>query len=188
MALWGSAKTNKSTVYWDPPDLQLFIPDRYIKDTHPGLGKPVTDGLESLVTLGEAIDTLPELPAGDGQFRRQYVTSLRDAHMKRYGKRCLYDVLRADKADSLTTHTARPHSARDLHDFLRLREGENSKQAIARGEQTEFPYDRENFKDRYTKQNRAGQTSAQHKPLFYESISDQKYCSGLPVSGNFSKG
>jgi DNA (cytosine-5)-methyltransferase 1 len=37
---------------------------------------------------------------------------------------------------------------------MRLNEGENSKQAIARGEEMEFPYDRENFKDRYTRQHR----------------------------------
>lgn len=137
-------------------ELPLFIPDRYIKHTHAGLGEPVTEGLQSPVTLGEAIGDLPELLAGDDQFRRRYLTDLRESHIKRYGKRYLYEVLQADKADSLTAHTARPHSQRDLRDFLRLREGENSKHAIARGEEMEFPYDRENFKDRYTRQTRDG--------------------------------
>jgi DNA (cytosine-5)-methyltransferase 1 len=59
-----------------------------------------------------------------------------------------------DRSESLTAHIARPHSERDLRDFDRLREGETSKNAIARGEQMEFPYDRTHFKDRYTKQHR----------------------------------
>jgi len=35
-----------------------------------------------------------------------------------------------------------------------LREGENAQQAMRRGEHFEFPYDREHFKDRYTRQHR----------------------------------
>src|SRR4029453_19074563 len=35
-----------------------------------------------------------------------------------------------------------------------LKEGETSLQAINRGEHMEFPYDRESFKDRYTRQHR----------------------------------
>jgi DNA (cytosine-5)-methyltransferase 1 len=49
---------------------------------------------------------------------------------------------------------ARPHSARDLRDFEKLREGENSKEAMKRGVKFEFPYDKETFKDRYTRQHR----------------------------------
>jgi DNA (cytosine-5)-methyltransferase 1 len=56
----------------------------------------------------------------------------------------------------LTAHAARPHSDRDLRDFAKLREGENSRQALARGETMDFPYDRENFKDRFTRQDRNG--------------------------------
>jgi len=51
-------------------------------------------------------------------------------------------------------HVARPHSDRDLRDFARLREGEHCTQAMKRGEQFEFPYDRTTFKDRYTRQHR----------------------------------
>lgn len=137
-------------------ELPLFIPDRYIKHTHGAIGESSDSGLEPFITLGEAIGDLPEIVAGDGQFIRKYDSDLRKAHVKRYGKRYIYDVLQANKAKLLTAHAARPHSQRDLRDFLRLREGENSKQAIARGEKMEFPYDRENFKDRYTRQHRDG--------------------------------
>lgn len=54
----------------------------------------------------------------------------------------------------LTAHRARPHSERDLRDFALLKEGENSKEAMDRGVEFEFPYDKENFKDRYTRQHR----------------------------------
>jgi DNA (cytosine-5)-methyltransferase 1 len=135
-------------------ELPLFIPDRYIKRTHAGVGEPTGDLLEPMVTLGEAIGDLPVIDAGDDGFIKPYNLALRKAHIKQYGKRYVYQVLQAEIAKQLTAHTARPHSQRDLRDFLRLREGENSKHAIARGEQMEFPYDRENFKDRYTRQHR----------------------------------
>jgi DNA (cytosine-5)-methyltransferase 1 len=135
-------------------ELPLFIPGRYVKHTHAGVGEPVTDELQPAVTLGEAIGDLPEIAAGDGIFNRKYDVERRRLHLKQYGKRYVYDVLGANKATALTAHTARPHSQRDLRDFRRLQEGENSKQALARGENMEFPYDRENFKDRYTKQHR----------------------------------
>ncbi|MGB4063333.1 MAG: DNA cytosine methyltransferase [Azonexus sp.] len=137
-------------------ELPLFIPDRYIKHTHAGIGEESCGGLESVVTLGEAIGDLPEIVAGDELFERAYDQELRKAHIRRYGKRYIYDLLKANKVKMLTGHAARPHSERDRRDFLRLREGENSKQAIARGEEMEFPYDRENFKDRYTRQSRNG--------------------------------
>lgn len=135
-------------------ELPLFIPARYIRQTHAGIGEPTDCGLELPVTLGEAIGDLPEITAGDNQFTRSYHLGFRRSHLKRYGKRYIYDVLKANQANVLTAHTARPHNHRDLCDFLRLCEGENSRQAIARGEHMEFPYDRENFKDRYTRQHR----------------------------------
>lgn len=137
-------------------ELPLFIPDRYIKPTHAAIGESANGGLEQAVTLGEAIGDLPDIVAGDDQFNRKYDATLRKEHVKRYGKRYVYEVLQANKTKVLTAHAARPHSQRDLRDFLRLREGENSKHAIARGEKMEFPYDRENFKDRYTRQHRDG--------------------------------
>lgn len=137
-------------------ELPIFIPDHHIKPTHADLNEPAIEGLEPCVTLGEAIGDLPEVPAGDDEYTRPYDLKLREKHIKRYGKRYVFDVLQANKTKEVTAHTARPHSFRDLRDFDRLREGENSKQAIARGEAMEFPYDRENFKDRYTRQHRGG--------------------------------
>lgn len=135
-------------------EMPLFIPDRYIRPTHADSAAENFDGLQAEVTLGEAIGDLPEICAGDDQFERRYDKAARQAHVKRYGKRYIYDVLQANKVESLTGHTARPHSLRDMRDFSRLREGETSRQAIARSVEMEFPYDRENFKDRYTKQHR----------------------------------
>ena len=135
-------------------ELPLFIADRYIRHTHAGIEEPVEDGLKAPVTLGEAIGDLPPIFAGDDRFERQYDIERRKNHVKQYGRKYIYDVLRVHKAKKLTALTARPHSLRDMRDFCRLREGENSKQALARGENMEFPYDRENFKDRYTRQHR----------------------------------
>jgi DNA (cytosine-5)-methyltransferase 1 len=58
------------------------------------------------------------------------------------------------RASKLTAHRARPHSARDLGDFLLLREGENSATAMRAGVEFAFPYDKSSFKDRYTRQSR----------------------------------
>jgi len=137
-------------------ELPLFIAARYIKPTHTGIGEASDEGLQHPVTLGEAIGDLPPILAGDDRFERDYDIELRKAHVKKYGRRYTYNVLQVQKAKKLTAYAARPHSLRDKRDFLRLREGENSQQAIARGEPMEFPYDRENFKDRYTRQRRDG--------------------------------
>jgi DNA (cytosine-5)-methyltransferase 1 len=135
-------------------ELPLFIVDRYIRPTHADIGEEAVGGLHELVTLGEAIDDLPPIYAGDDRFERTYDIERRKEHVKRYGRRYTYGVLQAHKAKKLTAYTSRPHSLRDLRDFCRLREGENSRQAIARGEVMEFPYHRDNFKDRYTRQHR----------------------------------
>lgn len=135
-------------------ELPLFIPDRYIRPTHADVGEEDLRGLEPAVTLGEAIGDLPEISAGDEIHERLYDMPLRKSHVKRYGRRYVYDVLQAHKAKHLTGHSARPHSQRDMRDFVRLSEGETSRQALARGAEMEFPYDRDNFKDRYTRQHR----------------------------------
>ncbi len=135
-------------------ELPLFIPDRYIRPTHAEEGSMELEGLQPPVSLGEAIGDLPTIVAGDDQYERSYDAAARSAHIKHYGSRYLYDVAQADKVRTLTGHTARPHSPRDMRDFARLREGETSRQALARGVEMEFPYDRGNFKDRYTKQHR----------------------------------
>jgi DNA (cytosine-5)-methyltransferase 1 len=66
----------------------------------------------------------------------------------------LFDVREVKHAASLTAHRARPHSERDLRDFERLEEGESSAEAMRRGVEFEFPYDKSSFKDRYTRQHR----------------------------------
>ncbi len=135
-------------------DLPMFIPEKYIRPTHALATEPQSALLQPAVTLGEAIGDLPAIAAGDEQHLRSYDASARDKHIAKYGDRYTKTVLRAHLAPALTSHVARPHSERDLRDFGRLQEGENSKEALARGAQMEFPYDRENFKDRYTRQHR----------------------------------
>lgn len=135
-------------------ELPLFIPDRYIRPTHAAPGDSSSEGLQPFVSLGEAIGDLPVVFAGHEHHEIPYDNKLRKSHLKKYGPRYIFEVLRADKAETLTAHSARPHSLRDMRDFVRLREGENSKQALGRGIEMEFPYDRKNFKDRYTRQHR----------------------------------
>jgi len=135
-------------------DLPPFIPNRHMKATHTELGQEARDGLEPAVTLGEAIEDLPAITSGDEQFERDYDREARAKHLKRYGDRYTFSVLRADKSPTVTAHMARPHSLRDLRDFQRLQEGENSRQALLRGVDMEFPYDRGHFRDRYTRQHR----------------------------------
>lgn len=135
-------------------ELPLFIPDRHIRATHADPTAENPNGLQPAVVLGEAIGDLPEINAGDEQFERRYDTDLRRTHVSRFGRRYVYDVLQAHKTKHLTGHSARPHSQRDLRDFCRLREGETSREALARGVEMEFPYDRDSFKDRYTRQHR----------------------------------
>lgn len=106
------------------------------------------------VTLWEAIGDLPLLRAGKGEHESKYDSERRAAQLGRYGRRYLKDVLEIQHAKTLTSHVARHHGARDLRDFARLREGEHSAQAIALGKRMEFPYDRDQFKDRYTRQHR----------------------------------
>ena len=135
-------------------ELPLFIPEKHMRVTHSLSNDGIGKLNQPVVTLGEAIGDLPCIDAGDEQHVREYDERLRKAHLKKFGGRYLFDVLQVDKAPFLCGHSARVHSHRDLRDFARLREGENSKQALARGEEMEFPYDRENFKDRYTRQHR----------------------------------
>jgi|JI10StandDraft_1071094.scaffolds.fasta_scaffold178986_4 hypothetical protein len=66
----------------------------------------------------------------------------------------LEQVLEISKATQLTAHKARPHNDQDLRDFARIREGEHSGQAEARGERLEFTYNRTCFHDRYKRQHR----------------------------------
>lgn len=106
------------------------------------------------ITIGEAIGDLPVLRAGGGADEMEYDMKRRKAHVRKYGRNYLYKVLEVQKVDKLTAHSARPHSARDLRDFKRLHEGENCLHAMKRGIEFEFPYDKNNFKDRYSRQHR----------------------------------
>jgi DNA (cytosine-5)-methyltransferase 1 len=112
--------------------------------------------VDNPVTLGEAICDLPPLKAGEGADHASYDLDLRRKHAEVYGNQFLYGVLKVTKAKALTAHWARPHSQRDLRDFARLREGENSKHAMMRGVKFEFPYAKDCFRDRYTRQSRDG--------------------------------
>ncbi|MEW6330296.1 MAG: DNA cytosine methyltransferase [Pseudomonadota bacterium] len=113
--------------------------------------------------LGAAICDLPVLHAGGGTDERVYDTARRTQHFRNFGKDArnyLFHVLEVERASMLTNHVARPHSERDLRDFARLREGENSATAMRdRGVEFEFPYDKSSFKDRYTRQSRRGACS-----------------------------
>lgn len=107
-------------------------------------------------TLGDAIGDLPSLRAGAGESERDYDKTLRMKHVaagRATARNYLTKVLEVSLADSLTNHVARPHSARDLRDFRRLKEGESSAAAMRdRGVVFEFPYNKLHFKDRYTRQ------------------------------------
>ncbi len=135
-------------------ELPLFIPAKYIRPTHADLDAEDLGGLAPAVTLGEAIGDLPPIKAGDERIERRYLSALFKAHVRRYGRRYTCDVLHADKAELLAGHAARQHSERDLRDFARLIEGETSRQALLRGVEMEFPYARDKFKDRFTRQHR----------------------------------
>lgn len=105
-------------------------------------------------TLWESIGDLPPLKAGEGDEEREYDLNRRAEKCTPRSLRYLFDVLEVEKAELLTAHRARPHSGRDLGDFLKLKEGENSGEALRRGVEFDFPYDKTTFKDRYTRQHR----------------------------------
>lgn len=133
-------------------ELPIFVPAQLIQKTHSLT--PKEDGLSPIVTLGEAIEDLPHLKAGDERIIQDYDLQLRKSYLEKYSGNFLTEVLDIEHADKLTWHCSRPHNDRDLRDFARLREGETCSRAIARGVEMEFPYDRSSFKDRYTRQDR----------------------------------
>ncbi len=112
------------------------------------------------VTLGEAIMDLPVLAAADGGQEMEYDLLRRTQHTGGNNHHFIHRILEVSGAKELTGHDSRPHSERDLRDFAKLREGENCKHAILkRGVTFEFPYNKETFKDRYTRQHRDHQCS-----------------------------
>jgi DNA (cytosine-5)-methyltransferase 1 len=133
---------------------QLIIGTRLDQPNYfPGELKPAPRVVTS-PTLGEAIGDLPRLRAGAGDEVTEYDMARRKAHIRKYGNRYLYQTLEVPRAGKLTAHRARPHSDRDLRDFMKLREGEHCAEAMRRGIEFEFPYDKGTFKDRYTRQHR----------------------------------
>jgi len=132
--------------------LPPFAPDLFLTKTHSE--SPANLDEQKIVTLGEAICDLPQLEANSGSIESSYDLALRAKHLEKYGSRYTHEVLCAHETDILTWHIARMHSERDLRDFDRLAEGQTSKQALKDGIEMEFPYDRETFKDRYTRQHR----------------------------------
>jgi len=106
-------------------------------------------------TLWEAIGELPPMEAGAGQETAPYDMAQRREFRANHDDRYLMKVLEVGACPALTAHRARPHSERDLRDFQKLHEGENSQEAIRRGVNFEFPYDKTTFKDRYTRQHRS---------------------------------
>ncbi len=107
--------------------------------------------------LWDAIGDLPVLAAGAGDDESEYDLERRAAHLASRGgvaRHYLESVLEISREMKLTAHRARPHNEQDLRDFARLREGEHSGEAEARGEKMEFRYDRSCFTDRYKRQHR----------------------------------
>lgn len=143
---------------WSPPT--HGDPPRTSASGHrhpaPGSSECPPVGLQPPVTLWEAIGDLPPLAAGAGMEDTDYDPDRRQEHLRRYGPRYLVEVLEIHRATRLTAHVARPHSERDLRDFARLREGESSAAAMRRGVNFEWPYSKDHFKDRYTRQSRDG--------------------------------
>ena len=106
----------------------------------------------SMISLWEAIGDLPPLEAGEGDDPTCYNMKLRRDHQNEFPNSKYLDWS-LDNTDihKLTAHVARPHNQRDLRDFERLRPGENSKNAIDRGVEMEFPYNRDVFQDKYSR-------------------------------------
>jgi DNA (cytosine-5)-methyltransferase 1 len=109
--------------------------------------------------MGDAILDLPVRSAGAGDAIDHYDLKRRETNFlggtrDQFRAPYLRKVAEVENLSILYNHDARPHSARDLRDFLKLAEGESSAVALKRGEVFEFPYGRHCFKDRYTRQHR----------------------------------
>lgn len=138
----------------DVKPFEVSTGNKWVKPTH---FEDSQEGLKKVVKLWDAIGDLPLLKAGTT--RNTYDLKRRKEFTDKYGGQYLKDVVEIDRSDQLTGHEARPHMERDLRDFDRLRQGESSQTAIQRGEEMEYPYSRERFKDRYTRQSQRGLSS-----------------------------
>jgi DNA (cytosine-5)-methyltransferase 1 len=131
---------------------ELFMPPAYLQKTHFYKDDKASHDLEPFVSVGEAIFDLPSLKANSGKEISEYDLDQRKKHLAKYGERYFLKEMNSSKTCKLTWHVSRPHSDRDLRDFKRIKEGENSKHAIARGEILETPYSMESFADKYKRQ------------------------------------
>jgi DNA (cytosine-5)-methyltransferase 1 len=129
-----------------------FMPPAHLKKTHFYKDKISNAELEQFISVGEAIFDLPPLKADSGKEISKYNLERRKKHLANYGDRYIIKEMNAASVSKLTWHISRPHSDRDLRDFKRIKEGENSKYAIARGEVLETPYSMESFADKYKRQ------------------------------------
>lgn len=135
--------------------IRMDVPGYLANDLKPAKRAALFASPNPAVTLGDAIMDLPKLAAADGSQEMDYDLARRAHYTDGNNHHFIYRILEVSRAEKLTAHDSRPHSDRDLRDFAKLREGENCKQAMdKRGEKFEFPYDRESFKDRYTRQHR----------------------------------
>jgi len=135
-------------------ELPIFTALRFMPPRYAAPDDDLWEVLEPAVTLWEAIGDLPPLDADHGSEEADYDPRRRQSQLARYGGRYLKRVVQIHRAPKLTAHVARPHSDRDLRDFARLNEGESSTAAMRRGVEFEWPYSKEHFKDRYTRQHR----------------------------------
>jgi DNA (cytosine-5)-methyltransferase 1 len=105
-------------------------------------------------TLGDAIMDLPVIRANSGAQEMDYDLERRAKQVRGNTQHFIHKVLEVSRAIKLTAHESRPHNDRDLRDFSKLAEGDNSRAAMRRGVAFEFPYNKTSFKDRYTRQHR----------------------------------
>lgn len=136
-------------------ELPIFTARRFMPPRYAESDEQPFDVLPAPVSLWEAIGDLPPLAAGSGTEDADYDMRRIQSQLARYGGRYLKKVLQIQRARQLTAHRARPHSERDLRDFAILQEGESSAVAMReRHVEFEWPYSKEYFKDRYTRQHR----------------------------------
>lgn len=114
----------------------------------------ITPVIKKDFRLGHAIMDLPPVNAGGGTDPTDYDYQLRNNYTIEWGNDYLDIIAEIGKSTVITAHPARPHSDRDLRDFAKMEEGENAGQAMKRGVEFEFPYDKSTFKDRYSRQSR----------------------------------
>jgi DNA (cytosine-5)-methyltransferase 1 len=137
--------------------VHVNIPGYFSSQLEPAKRAWTRQHSDESVVLWDAIGDLPPKSAGAGAPECEYDFARRARLLAKRGRRArhyLENVLEISRAKKLTAHCARPHSARDIRDFARLREGEHSGNAEIRGEKLEFPYSRRCFSDRYKRQHR----------------------------------